>query len=157
MTLIEVKGLGIYLLIYLMIKLEKENLLTREHEWVQGCTWLSITREARPDRWPLGRLLHPHPWRYRNKLQLGLAGQLGSQRQSGERPLLLAAKKACADSVFPIFSHLKLVVHPINHYSLLFFFLGGRPWVKLTGFSIFSSSIGLTLFFSALTKQHSSG
>lgn len=87
---------------------------------------------------PPGGLLHPHPWRYRNKLQLGLAGRLGSQRQPAERPLLLAAKGACADSVFPIFAHLKLVVHPINHYSLFFFFFfaGGRPWVKLTGFSI---------------------
>ena len=28
--------------------------------------------------------------------------------------------------------------------------------MKLTGFSIFSSSIGLTLVFLALTKQHSS-
>ena len=60
-------------------------------------------------------------------------------------------------TVFHGFSHLKLVVCPINHYALfiyLFFFL--RPWVKLTGFSIVSSSIGLTLFFLALTKQHSS-
>lgn len=53
------------------------------------------------------------------------------------------------------FSHLKLVVHPINHHALFFFFFL-RPWVKLTGFSIFSSSIRLTLVFLALTKQHSS-
>lgn len=38
--------------------------------------------------------------------------------------------------------------------TFFFFFL--RPWVKLTGFSIFSSSIRLTLVFLALTKQHSS-
>ena len=78
-------------------------------------------------------------------------------RGSLERPLLLAAKKACAESVFQVFSHLKLFVHPINHYSLFsFFFFFLRPWGKLTGFTIFSSSIGLTLLFWALTKQHSS-
>lgn len=32
------------------------------------------------------------------------------------------SKGAWCDSVFPIFAHLKLVVHPINLYSLFFFF-----------------------------------
>lgn len=73
----------------------------------------------------------------------------------GEVMLLLVAsepKKDWADFVFHFFFfHMKLAVHSVNQH-FLFFFLRGPG--KLTGFSIFSSFIGLALFFLALTKQY---